>query len=199
MPTPAPARACRDYPSSAIAEMIRRDPPNVGGRSITPCTRGCKTALSGHLTGPLTKGVFMSPPARATAGPVPDTTANARFPAIWHAGQRCGITSPRHRRHCRTTVTQTGHKTGHSACQNAVSYSEKPLSVRLLTACSITPFGNASHHFRRLFDDIRTLFVPIAARTYCYYGKHQHIRSWAADFTNRSENRSQTRARLGPR
>ena len=85
------------------------------------------TALSGHLTGPLTQGVFMSHLARAAAAPVPD--ANAHFPSIRRTGQQARTAPPRHRYHRHMIIPQNGQKTGHSGRRGAVSYSEIPLNT----------------------------------------------------------------------
>ena len=97
----------------------------------------------------------------------------------------------------RTTVHQTGQKTGHSAYEQAVSYSEIPLKSSKPRKTAISPSRNPAHHFRRLFDDSHALFVLISVHTFGYNGTYPNKRSWTDAFKNRSENRSEKRPRLG--
>ena len=150
-----------------------------------------RVTVSGHLTGPVTQGVFMSHPARAAAAPVTD--ANAHFPSIRRTVQQARIAPPRHRYHRHMTIPQTGQKTGHRPLQQAVSYSEIPLRTSLLMKTAISPSRNPAHHFRRLFDDSHALFVLNSVHTFGYNGTYPNIRSCYDAFTNRSENRSEKR------
>ena len=105
-----------------------------------------------------------------------------------------GETSPDQRacqRH--TTVHQTGQKTGHSALQQAVSYSEIPLQSSGSWKTAISPSRNPAHHFRRLFDDSNALFVLNSVHTFGYNGTYPNKHSYSDAFTNRSENRSEKR------
>ena len=97
----------------------------------------------------------------------------------------------------RTTVHQTGQKTGHSAYEQAVSYSEIPLKSSCYRKTAISPSRNPAHHFRRLFDDSHALFVLISVHQFGYNGTYPNKRSWTDAFKNRSENRSEKRPRLG--
>ena len=97
----------------------------------------------------------------------------------------------------RTTVHQTGQKTGHSAYEQAVSYSEIPLKCSTKQKPAISPSRNPAHHFRRLFDDSHALFVLISAHQFGYNGTYPNIRAYSDAFKNRSENRSEKRPRLG--
>ena len=97
----------------------------------------------------------------------------------------------------RTTVHQTGQKTGHSAYEQAVSYSEIPLKCSTTRKTAISPSRNPAHHFRRLFDDSHALFVLISAHQFGYNGTYPNIRAYSDAFKNRSENRSEKRPRLG--
>ena len=64
--------------------------------------------------------------AARTMQPIRST---ALFPTIRRTGQQTRIASPPRRWHRRTTVPQTGQRTGHSARRGTVSYSEIPLST----------------------------------------------------------------------
>ena len=97
----------------------------------------------------------------------------------------------------RTTVHQTGQKTGHSAYEQAVSYSEIPLKSSAYRKTAISPSRNPAHHFRRLFDDSHALFVLISVHQFGYNGTYPNIRAYSDAFKNRSENRSEKRPRLG--
>ena len=164
-------------------------------QASTPSNIRLPTALSGHLTGPLTQGVFMSHPACAAAAPVPD--ANAHFPSIRRTGQQAGTAPPRHRYHRHMSIPQSGQKTGHSGRRGAVSYSEIPLKTVHGKPSATSPSRNPAHHFRRLFDDSHALFVLISAHQFGYNGTYPNIRSWTDAFKNRSENRSENRPRIG--
>ena len=159
--------------------------------------RSVDTALSGHLTGALTQGVFMSHPARAAAAPVPD--ANAHFPSIRRTGQQARVAPTRHRYHHHMTIPQGGQKTGHSGRRGAVSYSEIPLRTDAPTPSATSPSRNPAHHSRRLFDDSNALegFVLISAHQFGYNGTYSNKRSWTDAFKNRSENRSEKCPRIG--
>ena len=164
-------------------------------QASTPGNIRLPTALSGHLTGPLTQGVFMSHPACAAAAPVPD--ANAHFPSIRRTGQQAGTAPPRYRYHRHMSIPQSGQKTGHSGRRGAVSYSEIPLKSSKEQKTAISPSRNPAHHFRRLFDDSNALFVLNSVHTFCYNGTYPNKRSCYDAFTNRSENRSEKRPGIG--
>ena len=97
----------------------------------------------------------------------------------------------------RTTVHQTGQKTGQSLFQQAVSYSEIPLKSSVPMETAISPSRNPAHHFRRLFDDSNALFVLNSVHTFGYNGTYTNKRSCSDAFTNRSENRSEKRPGIG--
>ena len=131
----------------------------------------------------------MSHPARAAAAPVPDATAH--FPAIRRTGQQTRIASPPRRWHRRTTVPQTGQRTGHSARRGTVSYLEIPIGTSRAEIHQIPPFGKLERLSRHDFDDTHALFVLPAPPPAKYNDNITNIRSWPAVFANRSENRSE--------
>ena len=94
------------------------------------------------------------------------------------------------------TVHQTGQKTGHSAYEQAVSYSEIPLNTSTCGTSATSQSRNPAHHFRRLFDDSHTLFVLNSEYTFGYNGTYPNKHSYSDAFTNRSENRSEKRPRI---
>ena len=134
--------------------------------------------------------------AARTMQPIRST---ALFPTIRRTGQQTRIASPPRRWHRRTTVPQTGQRTGHSARRGTVSYSEIPLSTSWTEKCPIPPFGKLEYLFRNDFDDIHALSVLNSARRCGYNYTYTNIRSRIAVFANRSENRSEKRPRIGSR
>ena len=109
-----------------------------------------------------------------------------------------GETSPDQRAcHRHTTVHHTGQKTGHSAYEQAVSYSEIPLTTDGSYPSATSPSRNPAHHFRRLFDDSHTLFVLNSVHPFGYNGTYSNKRSYSDAFKNRSENRSEKRPGIG--
>ena len=132
--------------------------------------------------------------ASRTMQPIRST---AHFPAIRRTGQQTRIASPPRRWHRRTTVPQTGQRTGHSARRGTVSYSEIPLGTSQAEKNPIPPFGKLEYLFRNDFDDIHALSVLNSARRCGYNYTYANIRSRIAVFANRSENRSEKRTPPG--
>ena len=133
--SPAPLPTGGDQSGDSIRER-----PDSYSKTCLSSLRG--TALSGHLTGPLIQGVFMSHPARAAADPVPD--ANAYFPSIRRTSQQARVAPTRHRYHRHMTIPQGGQKTGHSGRRGAVSYSEIPLMTSRPETSPVRPSSTAA-------------------------------------------------------
>ena len=174
-------------------------------RAPTGCLPHATSAGSSHSSNHSTPPWLTTRPAQEQAGSFliclrelltlpPGSGVKLRDGKALTVGTPHGETSPDQRacqRH--TTVHQTGQKTGHSAYEQAVSYSEIPLQSSASRKTAISPSRNPAHHFRRLFDDSNALFVLNSVHTFGYNGTYPNKHSYSDAFTNRSENRSEKR------
>ncbi len=91
----------------------------------------------------------------------------------------------------RSTVPQSGHKSGHRACRRAIPYSETRVARGELNLAPIAPFVKVVHAFHHDFGDTNALFV-LTTRPPAQYNDHiPHIRSWLAFFTKWAQKWSQ--------
>ena len=85
----------------------------------------------------------------------------------------------------------SGHKSGHRACQHAISYSESRVTRCTHELALTAPFVKVENLFRHSFGDTNALFVLPAPPTARYNDLFPYIRSYLAFFTKWAQKRSQ--------
>ena len=91
----------------------------------------------------------------------------------------------------RSTVPQSGHKSGHRACRRAIPYSESRVTRCTQDLAPTAPFVKVVHAFSHDFGDTNALSVLPAPPTARYNDLFPNIRSCLAFFTKWAQKRSQ--------